>query len=100
MRTPDGITDADWDRVHELTLDCVNAPTDQEQDTCRCRLLLYLDALEEKYGVLASLLATRADFTDDPAVQEWLLLRALALAEERRFTECPIRDPLACGTLH
>ena len=62
MSTSDGISSADWDRVHELVLDVVNAEEGEEEDLCRRRLLEYLDELEEKYGPLPSILSTRADY--------------------------------------
>jgi hypothetical protein len=84
MSTPDGIGADDWDVVHQLALDCVNAP-DDEKESVRHRLLVYLDTLEARYGSLPSILATRADYldSDDPKRLE-LLLRAYELAESRR----------------
>jgi hypothetical protein len=64
MSTPDGISTQDWDGVHELAVDLVNADEEQSEE-CRVRLLRYLDKLEEKYGELPSILATRADYIDD-----------------------------------
>jgi hypothetical protein len=83
MSTSDGIAGDDWDRVHELTLDLVGARRDDEISARRDDLLAYLDTLEQKYGPLPSILATRADFVGDLSAKEWLLLRAQALAEER-----------------
>jgi len=42
-----------------------------------------LDALEVKYGLLPSILATRGDFTEDPSEKNRLLLRAYGLADNR-----------------
>jgi hypothetical protein len=83
MATPDGITTDDWDRVHELAVDIVNAD-ETEAETCRGRLLAYLETLEQKYGELPSILATRADYVDDPRRRETLLSRAYDLAKDRR----------------
>jgi hypothetical protein len=83
MSTPDGISTEDWDVVHELAVNLVN--TDEERsEECRARLLRYLDKLEEKYGELPSILATRADYVDDLNAREQLLTRAYSLAENRR----------------
>lgn len=83
MRTSDGIDDDDWDRVHELALEVLGANTEQETAARKSEMLRHLDTLEEKYGVLPSILATRADYIDDLATKESLLWRASALAEER-----------------
>jgi hypothetical protein len=83
MSTSDGIDGDDWDRVHELALEVLGATTEQETAACKSEMLSYLDTLEEKYGVLPSILATRADYIDDLATKESLLLRASALAEQR-----------------
>ena len=60
-------------------------------------MLEYLDWLTSKYGSLPSILATRADYVDDLAEQEELLLRAWDLAEERgdRFNLVEIAHSLA-----
>ena len=81
MPTPDGISTEDWDVVHGLAVDIVNA-TDEERPDLQRRLLEWLEKLEAKYGSLPSILATRADNLDidDPAREE-LLVRAHAAAE-------------------
>lgn len=83
MTTPDGISTEDWDVVHELTVDLVNAEEGLNEEECRHRLLQYLDELEEKYGARPSILATRADFiVDDVPGRLQLFNRAYALAAE------------------
>ena len=81
MSTSDGIVTADWDVVHGLAVDVVNAADEEKAHHVR-RLLDYLDVLESKYGPLPSILATRADYLDaeDPAREE-LLLHAQSIAE-------------------
>ena len=81
MSTSDGIATADWDVVHGLAVDVVNASDEQKAHHVR-QLLDYLDVLEFKYGPLPSILATRADYLDaeDPAREE-LLLHAQSIAE-------------------
>ena len=82
MATPDGISAEDWERVHELAVEIVNADED-ESEGYRSRLLDYLYTLEEKYGELPSILATRADYTNDLRLKERLLARAYGLAMAR-----------------
>jgi hypothetical protein len=79
-KTSDGIAASDWDRVHDLALLIVNTADQPEEISHRRALLEYLDELTTKYGELPSLLATRADYVDDPAEAERLQLRACALA--------------------
>jgi hypothetical protein len=83
MATSDGISTAEWDIVHGLAVDVVNA-SDVEKPRRKGELLDYLKKLEVKYGELPSILATRADYLDDndPAREE-LLLKAFSLAEAR-----------------
>ncbi len=67
--------------MHELAVAIVNAEEDSpEENSYRTQLLNYLDELTGKYGELPSLLATRADYIDDPIETERLLLRASELA--------------------
>jgi len=85
--TPDGIARADWDRVHQLAVDIANASSVNEaQAGARAtrELLAVLDELEERYGSLPSILATRADYLEDPRQQEQVLLQAHRLAQSRQ----------------
>ena len=82
MATPDGISADDWERIHELAVDIVNADED-DSEAYRTRLLDYLYSLEEKYGELPSILATRADYTNDLSLKKRLLARAYGLAMAR-----------------
>jgi hypothetical protein len=84
MVTSDGISEKDWDRVHELAVEIVNAGEGEEGDEQTAELLSYLDRLEEKYGVLPSILATRADYVEDSRESLALLRRAYDLARERQ----------------
>lgn len=81
MSTPDGISGEDWDVVHDLSLKIVNAEAESEENIYTNHLLQYLDELEAKYGVLPSILATRADYVSDTNEQSALLRQAYALAE-------------------
>jgi hypothetical protein len=86
MATTDGISTEDWDRVTALAFEIWEHLHDAQKERCRQDLFSYLDSLEVKYGALPSILATRADFMseDDIPTKESLLLRAYALAIERR----------------
>src|SRR5688572_7226647 len=81
--TSDGISTGDWDRVHELALEIVNADDDEQADRVRKRMVAYLDDLTRRYGELPSICATKADYVDQPAESERLLLRAFDLAVTR-----------------
>ena len=81
--TPDGISDDDWDRVHELAVDIVNAGEGEESIALTGALLAYMDRLEEKYGQLPSIVATRADYVEDPLERLALLEHAYGLALEQ-----------------
>jgi hypothetical protein len=82
--TSDGISDDDWDRVHELAVEIVNADEGEETEERTAELLGYLDRLEEKYGPLPSIVATRADYVEEPRESLALLERAYELARERQ----------------
>lgn len=81
MSTSDGISTEDWNAVHELVLNIVNAEAEAEENIFTNQLLQFLDELEEKYGVLPSILATRADYVSDVNEQAMLFRQAYALAE-------------------
>jgi hypothetical protein len=86
MPTPDGISDADWEVVRDLAADVVNNSEDEPTAAgLRQRLLYHLASFEAKYGVLPSILATRADYIaeDDLEGRLALLLRAHSLAATR-----------------
>jgi hypothetical protein len=51
--TPDGITDADWDRVHGLAVEIVSGWLAEDQpsaDRARTSLIELLDHLDVKFG--------------------------------------------------
>jgi hypothetical protein len=81
--TPDGISTAEWRRVHGLAAEIVNASAaddDALDRSLRTQLLEELDRLELRYGRLASLLATRADYVADEGAAIALLEEAYAIA--------------------
>lgn len=66
--TPDGISREDWAQVHQCAVDIANAALADDApwaEASRCDLFQWLDRLEDRYGALPSILATRADYTDD-----------------------------------
>ena len=82
--TSDGISDEDWNDVHELAVEIVNhSAVDDHAAEARARALLMerLDRLDQKYGKRPSLLATRADYVESPNERERLLLSAFSEAE-------------------
>jgi len=84
--TPDGVSTEDWDRVHELALQVVNSSAEGDgpaSDAASLRLRELLDDLQEKYGPLPSLLATRADYVERPEDREYWLLAAYQQAHDR-----------------
>jgi len=78
--TSDGISDADWSRVHDLALAVLNT-LGQDETRARASLLAWLDRLDGKYGVKPSLLATRADYIESSEDRESLFRRAYQEAE-------------------
>src|SRR4029079_6031901 len=86
MATSDGISSEEWNRVTELAFEVWHHINDAEKESRRWELFNYLDALEQKYGLLPSIIATRADFSSPNEVsnKEELLARAYALAIDRQ----------------
>jgi hypothetical protein len=94
--TPDGIAGADWDAVHELTLEMLNCAAAEDPSPlsrARASLMELLDRLDQKYGAKPSLLATRADFVDSSDEKERLLLAAYSEAE--RIADAMNRELIA-----
>ena len=77
------IEKADWDRVHDLACEIVNATSINDgilSESKHLSLFSVLDELESKYGRHPSIIATRGDFTDDPNEALALFHQALELA--------------------
>src|SRR5687768_2471737 len=77
------IEKVDWDQVTELACDVVNASAmDDEilQQAKLAGLFALLNDLEAKYGPHPSIIATRGDFTENPAEALLHLQEALTLA--------------------
>lgn len=87
--TRDGISTEEWDRVHAVAVDIVNASAIEDEVLCAHhteRLFDILDGLEAIYGRVPSILDTRADYTDDPTVAIALYEEALSVSEEPDLT--------------
>jgi hypothetical protein len=85
--TPDGVATEDWDHVHELALQVVNESAEGDEaasDAASLRLRDLLDELQEKYGALPSLLATRADHVASLEEREYWLRAAYEQAQQRK----------------
>ncbi len=85
--TSDGISKSDWDPIHELAADLVNATLAGDpflMETHHKQLFDALDLLELKYGSLPSLLATKGDFCDEPLEAIGYLESAYAVAVQIR----------------
>jgi hypothetical protein len=65
--TSDGISQDDWDVVATLAAQIANDASSEENSSEELtqKLLEQLDRLESKYGLLPSILATRADYLSD-----------------------------------
>jgi hypothetical protein len=98
--TSDGISTADWEHVHELAIDIVDAADGATGEVSRLELLQYLEDLRHKYGDLPSLCATQADYVEDRAESERLLLRAFDLAVSRSDAQNIKEVALSLATLN
>lgn len=95
---PDGISTADWERVEKASFKVVNAILIDDTTLCAHHtglLLQVLDELENRYGRLPSILATRADFSDDPSEAIPLLEEALALSTDALSSRLALQSLVA-----
>jgi hypothetical protein len=77
------IAKPDWDRVHELACDIVNASSAEDGVLTASKteaLMSVLSELEAKYGPCAKITATVADFTEEKDESPRLYQEALRLA--------------------
>jgi hypothetical protein len=101
--TSDGISDADWNRLRDTAEAVVGASSAGDEVRSRERLAglrSLLDALESQYGRRPSLLATRADFTDDEVEKLALLEEAYAIADESGDVANAVWIAETLATLH
>lgn len=85
--TEDGISVADWNQVHQLAVDVVNASAVSDQPrTARAQRAMHalLRRLIVKYGELPSLLGTKADYTASLSKRISLYQRAYETALHRK----------------
>jgi hypothetical protein len=77
------IVKSDWDQVHELACDIVNAIAMDDEilsQSRRVSLLDLLNDLEQKYGEHPSIIATRGDFCENRDESMACFQKALKLA--------------------
>lgn len=93
--TPDGISTDDWGRVHEAVVEVVSASSIEDDALCSHhieRLFDLLSKLEARYGRIPGILATRADFTDDPETAIALHEEALSVASDPTSTRLSLQS--------
>ena len=93
-------TKQEWEAVHQSACDIVNALGMEDEVLAAHHTQCFfdsLDALDCPYGPSASLIATRADFTDDLNERRRLYEYALGLArrDDDEFEENEILQSLA-----
>jgi len=67
MSTRDGVREEEWAKVKEMAIDIANmAGQDRDTKMLENQLHVYLDQLALKYGRLPGIIATKADYTEDP----------------------------------
>jgi hypothetical protein len=85
--TSDGIPTVEWDRVHELAVEIVNASAQDDAVLTEARseeMLSYLRELRVRHGDLPSILGTLGDYTDDEIDRYDLYSRGVAEAQRIR----------------
>ena len=84
--TSDGISDSDWGIVKDFSTKVAEAQCAGDEagsESLARELLRHLAVLEGKYGLIPSIVATRADYVDDEAERIRLLEQAWILARKR-----------------
>lgn len=87
---PKGISKDDWDVVHQLACDIVNASAAGDDVLSQSRTVEVIATLEDllkKYGAHPSLLATIGDYLEDASERMVYYRKALALAKAQAYTE-------------
>ena len=85
---PKGINKSDWDKVHELACEVVNATLDEDDVLSESRneeLLGTLNDLRIKYGDHPSILGTLGDFSEDTNERMNYYNKALVRAKELNY---------------
>ena len=91
-------TEAEWNRIKDITLSIVNASSANDEilsASCLQTLLEHLDNLRARYGEHPVLDETEADFLDDPSEQIDKYRSAIRMAEENALPAMSIRVSLA-----
>lgn len=84
--TPDGISTKDWNQVKDLACKIANVTCDEDETRLAGytkQLHRLLQKLSEQYGERPSILATKADYTENVRQKLALLKRAYTHARER-----------------
>jgi hypothetical protein len=87
---PLGIKKDDWDKVHELACEVVNATLGDDEVLRESRneeLLATLNELRIKYGEHPSILGTLGDFTENTKERMALYSKALGRAKELNYQD-------------
>jgi hypothetical protein len=82
--TSDGIHEADWLPVRQIAskiVELISVGRAREAEAAKIEMLSCLDRLEARYGRRPSILATRADYCEEPEQRISLLKEAFALAK-------------------
>ena len=86
MGTSDGISKEDWNQAQEIVEKITYAGSlGGSSKLLAKKLIVYLDTLKQKYGRLPSILATQADYINEPEQE-------LSLRKEAYITALEIRD--------
>jgi hypothetical protein len=83
---PLGIDKSDWDRVHQMACDVANAAISSDDDLMASKNAAMLDllaTLRHKYGDNPAIIATIADYLDDPTDRRAHYMKALSIATEQ-----------------
>jgi hypothetical protein len=98
--TSDGINKRDWDKVHAIACRIANASMKDDKPSSRRwkkDLMPCLDKLEQKYGRLPSIVATRGDFCDNKrqSLKFWKEAYSLAISQGDKRNIALISSSLA-----
>jgi GH25 family lysozyme M1 (1,4-beta-N-acetylmuramidase) len=83
---PKGIDPSDWDIIHDIAIEVVNASSMSDDILMASKNQRMLDQLAEfhkKYGDHPAILATIADYLDDENERKGMYLKALSIAKSQ-----------------
>src|SRR4051812_26580119 len=83
--TSDGISAKDWDRIVGYATKYASASGSRSKaETIRRQTLRALNTLRRRYGLRASIEATKAEYVKRSATRESLLIRGFEIAKRRK----------------